>query len=167
MNLEAEIRDLAARRDIQKALFAYARGLDRLDPALQMTAFHADAHVDCGLMQGGPQAFVDFAQGFLAKMAGTQHLLGQIDLEVDAAAGTASGEVYFSAWHRTDENGVTADLFMAGRYIDSYRCVGGIWAIQSRHEIIDWVRNVPASDEILAQMPSLNRGRNGANRIGG
>ena len=47
LDLEAEIRDLAARRDINAAVQRYMRGLDRLDADLQRSAFHADAVIDC------------------------------------------------------------------------------------------------------------------------
>lgn len=163
MNLEAEIRDLAARRDIHKAIFAYMRGQDRLDHDLQMTAFHTDSDVDCGLLRGGPKAYTDFAQAFLAGMGGSQHLVGQIDLEVDAEAGTGSGEVYFFAWHRQFEDGEEFDLFMAGRYIDEYTYKDGKWAIQRRRELIDWARKDAPSDAFMAGMPLIHLpGRNGA-----
>ncbi|HEX8056538.1 MAG TPA: nuclear transport factor 2 family protein, partial [Novosphingobium sp.] len=51
-DLEAEVRDLAARRDIADAVHRYMRGLDRLDPALQRTAFHDDAWIDAGIFAG-------------------------------------------------------------------------------------------------------------------
>ena len=156
MDMEAEIRDLTARRDIQKALFAYMRGQDRLDHALQMTAFHDDADVDCGLLRGGPQAYTDFAQGFLASMRGSQHLIGQMDLTIDAEAGTGSGEIYFFAWHRLIEGEEEYDLFMAGRYIDDYACKAGKWAIQRRRELIDWARRDKPSDSFMADMPLVH-----------
>lgn len=163
MNIEAEIRDLAARRDIQKAIFNYMRGQDRLDHALQMTAFHTDSDVDCGLLRGGPQAYTDFAQGFLATMKGSQHLVGQMDIDVDAEAGTGSGEIYFFAWHRLIEDGKDFDLFMAGRYIDEYSFKDGKWAIQRRREIIDWARKDTPSDAFMEGMPLVHLpGRNGA-----
>lgn len=163
MNLEAEIRDLAARRDIQKAIFNYMRGQDRLDHALQMSAFHDDSDVDCGLLRGGPKAYTDFAQGFLEEMSGCQHLLGQMDIDVDAEAGTGSGEIYFFAWHRLLEDGAEYDLFMAGRYIDEYSYKNGKWAIQRRREIIDWGRKDSPSDGFMADMPLVHlSGRKGS-----
>lgn len=161
-DLEREVRDLAARRDIQKAIFAYMRGQDRLDRQLQRGAFHDDADVDCGLLRGGPDAYTDFAQGFLANLVGSQHLVGQIDIEVDIDAGRASGEVYFFAWHRQVTDDREEDLIMAGRYVDDYECRDGRWAISRRRELIDWARTDPASDDILHQMEKIHlSGRNG------
>jgi hypothetical protein len=128
MDIEREVRDLVARREILKAIHAYMRGQDRLDPALQLSAFHADADVDCGLLRGGPQAYTDFAQGLLSQMKASQHLVGQVDLTIDIDAGTANGEVYFFAWHRVEDGselGEAGDLLMAGRYIDDYALKDG------------------------------------------
>ncbi|AUW58940.1 nuclear transport factor 2 family protein [Sphingobium sp. SCG-1] len=162
IDLEREVRDLLARRDITQAIHDYMRGQDRLDRDVQLRSFHADADVDCGLLRGGPEAYTDFAQGFLANLESSQHLLGQIDLNVDIDEGTASGEVYFFAWHRTNDNDEAKDLFMAGRYIDEYACKDGKWAIQRRRELIDWARHDPASDSILHEMTAIHlSGRHG------
>lgn len=155
-DLEAEVRDLAARRDIHKALANYMRGQDRLDVDLHLSAFHEDAYVDCGLMQGSAKEFVTFAQGFLSDLEGSQHIIGQVDIDIKGDA--ASGEVYFYAWHRIQENNVPKDLIVAGRYIDEYACRNGQWRIMRRRELIDWARTDPASDDFLNQHPILPRG---------
>ena len=123
-DLAAEIRDLAARRDITDAVQRYMRGVDRLDRDSLLSAFHADAYVDCGLMTGTPLEFADFALGFLADMDASHHQLGQVRIEFsggDAASGRASGESYFRAFHDVrNEQGEVRDLFIAGRYIDEF-----------------------------------------------
>jgi SnoaL-like domain len=161
-DLEAEIRDFAARRDITDAVHRYMRGLDRLDAALQRSAFHDDAFVDCGLMAGTADEFVTFAQDMLAGMDATQHLLAQVRLELHDAA-RASGECYFQAWHATrDEGGAPRDLFISGRYIDEYECRDGAWRIARRLLVTDWVRDDPADHGFYAANPTLNRsGRRG------
>lgn len=160
-DLEAEVRDLAARRDIYDAVCRYMRGQDRLDPVLHRSAFHDDAYVDCGLMAGTADEFVDFAQGFLADLEGSQHIIGQTRFHV--RGDEASGEVYFYAWHRIREDGEPKDLSVAGRYVDEYACRNGEWRILKRREIIDWARTDPATDGFLAANPSIVRaGRRGA-----
>ncbi|TNE42711.1 MAG: nuclear transport factor 2 family protein [Sphingomonadales bacterium] len=162
MDMERELRDLIARRDISKAIHAYMRGQDRLDHALQLSAFHPDADVDCGLLRGDAKAYTDFAQGFLANLEGSQHILGQIDMDIDCDAGTGRGEVYFFAWHRLLEDGVSYDLIMAGRYIDEYSFEDRRWAIKRRRELIDWARKDSASDDMLREMTQIHlSGRNG------
>ena len=146
-DLEAEVRDLAARRDINDCLCRYMRGQDRLDPALHRSAFHDDAWVDCGLMNGTADEFVAFAQGFLGDIEGSQHIIGQVQLGVKGDA--ASGEVYFFAWHRLHDDGVPTDLLVAGRYIDEYACRDGDWRIVRRRELVDWAKSTPAADQFL------------------
>jgi hypothetical protein len=156
-DLEAEVRDLAARRDIADAAARYMRGLDRLDPVLQRTAFHDDAVVDCGLMKGTADEFVEFAQGFLAEMGATHHLLGQSRIAIDGDA--ASGEWYFQAWHSSrGEDGQARDLFIAGRYLDDYACRDGDWRIVRRMLVTDWVKDDPGSLDFFAANPGAPRG---------
>jgi len=160
LDLAAEVRDLAARRDINRAVQRYMRGLDRLDPALQTSAFHPDAEVDCGLMKGGVEEFVTFAQGLLAGMDATHHMLGQVDIEIDGDR--ASGECYFQAWHRTgSEADGWRDLFIAGRYLDTYDCRAGDWRIASRTLVTDWVTDHPGNKDFFAANPQAPRGARG------
>ncbi|MCJ2178747.1 nuclear transport factor 2 family protein [Novosphingobium album (ex Hu et al. 2023)] len=159
-DLEAEIHDLAARRDINDAVQRYMRGLDRLDADLQRSAFHRDAVIDCGLMKGGVDEFVTFAQGLLAGMDATHHLLGQVRIELNGE--TALGECYFQAWHRTvgEDDGVR-DLFIAGRYVDEYACRDGEWRISARTLVTDWVKDDPGSLDFFVANPSAPRGARG------
>lgn len=161
-DLEKEVRDLAARRDIAQAVKDYMRGQDRLDWDLQRSAFHDDADLDCGLYRGGPDGYTDFAQGILADFKGSQHIIGQIDIAlVDDTR--ANGEVYFFAWHRITEDGEDKDLLMAGRYVDEYECREGAWKILRRREIVDWARTDPVTDHFIRDETSINlAGRRGA-----
>ncbi|MBL4613201.1 MAG: nuclear transport factor 2 family protein [Emcibacter sp.] len=158
-DLEAEVRDLCARRDINDALCRYMRGQDRLDPELHRSAFHDDAWVDCGIMKGSADEFVTFAQGFLADLKGSQHIIGQVHLDVDGDH--ASGEVYFYAWHRIEQDGEPKDLIVAGRYIDEYACREGEWRIVKRLELIDWARTDPTTDGFMSETPGLLLGQRG------
>jgi hypothetical protein len=158
-DLEAEVRDLCARRDIYDAVCRYMRAQDRLDPELHLSAFHEDSWVDCGLMAGTGAEFVDFAQGFLAQLENSQHIIGQTRFEIDG--NKASGEVYFYAWHRIQEDGKPKDLSVAGRYVDEYTCKNGEWRISRRREIVDWARTDDAADGFIAANTVVLGGRNG------
>lgn len=142
-----ELKDLCARRDIYDVVCLYMRGQDRLLPEVQRQAFHDDAHVDCGLFSGPPDAYVDFAQGFLAKIESSQHIIGQVHISIDEDV--ADGEVYFVAWHRTSNDGVESDLLIGGRYIDRYEKRFGSWRIMKRRELIDWARTDPSADAFI------------------
>ncbi|MCW1431059.1 nuclear transport factor 2 family protein [Novosphingobium sp. JCM 18896] len=166
-DLEAEVRDLAARRDITEAVHRYMRGLDRLDPALQRSAFHDDAQIDAGIFVGDAGEFVGFCQDFLGAMDASHHLLGQVRIEIDGSntgpIKTARGECYFQAWHGIrDPAGNPRDLFIAGRYVDDYACKNGEWRIVRRKLITDWVKDDPADHGFFAANPTTNRaGRRG------
>ncbi len=156
-DLESEVRDLAARRDINDAVQRYMRGLDRLDPVLQRSAFHDGAWTDCGLMAGSADEFVAFGQELLGAMDASHHFLGQVRIELDGDK--ASGECYFQAWHGSrDEAGNPRDLFISGRYIDEYACINGEWKIAKRKLITDWVTDNPANHGFYADNPTTNRG---------
>jgi hypothetical protein len=161
-DLAAEVRDLAARRDITDAVQRYMRGLDRLDAELQRSAFHDDAMVDCGLMKGPVDEFVAFAQDLLAGMDATHHLLGQVRIELDGDR--ARGECYFQAWHRSaGEDGGVRDLFISGRYVDEYARRDGQWRIAARTLVTDWVKDDPGTLDFFAANPTTVRGaRRGA-----
>ena len=160
-NRDDAIGELIAKEAIRGALCRYMRGQDRLDPVLHRSAFHDDAWIDCGLMSGTADEFVAVAQGFLADLEGSQHIIGQCDIAVDGER--ASGEIYFFAWHRVREDGEPKDLSVAGRYVDEYACRDGDWRIVRRREIIDWARTDPAADGFLNDNPMLPRGaRRGA-----
>jgi hypothetical protein len=159
MNLESEVRDLVARREIFDVLCNYMRGQDRLMPELHRSAFHDDAFVDCGPYAGGPDGFVAFAQDLLGGFKSSQHVIGQAQISVDGRV--ATGEVYFVAFHRIVEDGVDKDLFVAGRYIDQYEDRGAGWKIAKRCELIDWARTDPATDAFLAGPMRLVMGARG------
>lgn len=159
-DLVAEIHDLTARRDIHEAINNYMRGQDRLMPEVQRLAFHDDAHVDAGLFAGGPDAYVDFAQGFLGDIESSQHLIGQVQINVDGDV--ADGEVYFLAYHRIIEDGEDKDLIVAGRYIDRYEKRKDEWKIARRRELIDWARTDPAADNFLRTETALHLGARGS-----
>ena len=156
-DLEAEVRDLAARRDITLAVQRYMRGLDRLDRDLLVSAFHEDAYVDAGLEAGPPGPYADFCIEFLGQLGGSHHFLGQVQIELHGPD-AASGECYFQAWHESfDEDGGSRDLFIAGRYIDEYACRNGEWRIARRRLITDWVTDLPANHAFFDN-PGIHRG---------
>lgn len=154
--MAAQLHELKARQDIHGVICQYMRAQDRLLPDLHLDAFHPDAFVDCGLFAGSASEFVDFAQGFLGDLESSHHMIGQADIKVEGSV--ARGEIYFIAQHRIKQDGVDADLFVTGRYIDRYEDRGTGWRIASRKEIIDWARTDPTSDGFLKDNPGLNIG---------
>jgi hypothetical protein len=144
------IQDLAAH---------YMRGLDRLDSALLEAQFWADARCEYGIFSGNPADFAAFCMAALADHTRNHHMLGQHLIDF-AGEDEAFGEVYYQAYHRVfDDSGAARDLFIAGRYVDRYERRAGIWKIAYRSELVDWVRDDPASDAMVAAAPFIMGGR--------
>ena len=142
---ESELRALAA---------TYMRGLDRLDEALVRSVFADAATTHYGSFTGGPDEMAAMAMRALSAYRTTQHQLGQINLRIDGD--TASGEVYFQAFHQHATDGF--DRFICGRYIDRYARRGDRWLMTHRTEVVDWTRTEPIADEYFALRPHTVRG---------
>lgn len=141
---------LVAWHDIYDLLCDYMRAQDRLIPDLHLSVFHENATTDYGDgYRGGAAGFVEFAQGVLRPHRANHHMIGQVRIDFETTD-RAFGEVYFQAFHRLEnEAGEERDLFMAGRYVDRYEARDGVWKIAHRSELIDWVRDEPAADDML------------------
>ncbi|MEM9744089.1 MAG: nuclear transport factor 2 family protein [Pseudomonadota bacterium] len=147
-----EHAEVADRLAIMELSGRYMRGLDRLDADAFRGLFWDDAHLEYGIYSGGPAEFIAFCLEALKSHGANQHMLGQIIIDFDEAEpDTAFGEVYYQAYHRTqDDSGSDRDLFISGRYVDRYERRGGRWAIAYRSELVDWTRDDPASDQWFA-----------------
>lgn len=133
----------------------YMRGLDRLDGALLEAQFWPGARCEYGVFSGTAGDFAAFCMELLAEHARNHHMLGQHLIDF-TGPDEAFGEVYYQAYHRVfDEAGAACDLFIAGRYVDRYERRGGIWKIAYRSELVDWVRDDPASDGMVAVTPFI------------
>lgn len=141
---------------IQDLAALYMRGLDRLDGALLEAQFWPEARCEYGIFSGSPSDFANFCMAALVDHQRNHHILGQHLIDF-AGEDEAFGEVYYQAYHRVaGEDGAPRDLFIAGRYVDRYeRRHGGTWKIAYRSELVDWLRDDPASDAMLAGAPFI------------
>ena len=133
----------------------YMRGLDRLDGALLEAQFWPDARCEYGVFSGSPAEFAAFCMTMLTTHQRNHHMLGQhlIDFVFEDEA---FGEVYYQAYHRVaGEDGAPRDLIIAGRYVDRYERRDGVWKIAYRSELVDWVRDDPATDAMIAAAPFI------------
>lgn len=122
---EAVLRSLAAR---------YARGVDRRDRDLFLSAFAPDAvlTVPRHVMRGHDEIAV--VPEAIKRWETTFHFLGQSAYWPGPSAGTAGGEVYCVAHHWSERKGTWV---MYIRYADSYVRDGSSWLIASRRVITD------------------------------
>jgi hypothetical protein len=140
---------------IQDLAALYMRGLDRLDEALVAAQFWPEARCEYGIFSGSPADFAAFCMGALQTHDRNHHMLGQHLIDF-TGEDEAFGEVYYQAYHRiTDAAGAKRDLIIAGRYVDRYERRGGVWKIAYRSELVDWLRDDPASDAMLEGTPFI------------
>jgi hypothetical protein len=133
----------------------YMRGLDRLDGDLLEAQFWPEARCEYGVFSGSPADFAAFCMAALKDHVRNHHMLGQHLIDF-TSADEAYGEVYYQAYHRVfDDSGAARDLFIAGRYVDRYERREGVWKIAYRSELVDWLRDDPASDAMLEGAPFI------------
>lgn len=125
---------LADRDALRSLAAAYARGVDRRDRNLFLSAFHPEATLEVrGLVMTGHEQ-IGTVIDRIARYARTFHMLGQSAYE-PAAGGAAAGEVYCAAHHWTPGKG---DYVMYVRYDDRYASHDSAWLITARHVLIDF-----------------------------
>jgi hypothetical protein len=133
----------------------YMRGLDRLDGDLLEAQFWPEARCEYGVFSGSAADFAAFCMAALKDHVRNHHMLGQHLIDF-TSADEAYGEVYYQAYHRVfDDSGAARDLFIAGRYVDRYERREGVWKIAYRSELVDWLRDDPASDAMLEGAPFI------------
>ena len=157
---------------IMYVVYKYCRAIDRLDRELLESVFHEDSIHHHGEYKGPSAQFCDFAFDILSKMEHTQHLVGNILVEVDG--NLAWSESYWQAFHRlakgrdfSESGGFVADhdpsidedVFISGRYIDKFEKRHGEWKIIKRQGVHDWVRFEPATDKGWREGPGPAPGR--------
>lgn len=136
---------LLAKQDCAELIYRFARGLDRCDEAIVRGVFHPDATDDHGQFKGSAAAFVDWVMPLLRGMERTQHLIGNVLVEVVGDA--AWSESYFIANHDlTDGEGKPIRYVAAGRYLDRFERRGGVWRIAHRTCVSDWSATHPRTD---------------------
>jgi hypothetical protein len=162
-------RRIEDRQQITDGLHLYCRALDRCDESLLRSLFHADSVHSHGAYQGSSSDFCRFAMELLHKLEKTQHLLGNIVIEL--AGETAYSESYFHAHHRiakgtpgfgpfiTHRADVDEDIIIAGRYLDRWQRREGVWKIARRIGVHDWEQWSVADERDLITLPPQGRSR--------
>jgi SnoaL-like domain len=136
--LVSKLNELIARQEIEAALLRYCRGVDRLDKALMLSAYHPDAIDDHGVVVLGAEAFCDWAIDYHCAMnMVTQHAISNLTIDVDGD--TAHSECYYTYMGTVD--GANTQ-FSFGRYVDRHEKRNGVWAIAARFCFIETVQEL-------------------------
>lgn len=125
---------LLAEREIQRNLVAIARAMDERDWDALRHVLLAEATADLGLgLITGREAIVDFIRGFLDACGPTQHLLGNV--LIDVSGDTASSRSYVSDMHLGLGTKSTLTFSTLGDYHDQWLRVGGGWRLSHRTKL--------------------------------
>jgi len=145
------LRNLIAKQAIREALQRYARGVDRGDAPLALSAFHPDAVLRHGFLdEVSPREWITWVMsrppidrigiGHFEPaenvVLGQQHHL--TNQTIDIQGETAFSECYFvehTLSRRGEQLYVTT---VGGRYVERYECRDGDWRIAERDAVRDW-----------------------------
>lgn len=134
-SMEEMVAELWDREQIRQCLTRYARGVDRFDRALILSAFHDDCIDEHGKFVGNSEEFVDWALAMHERaQLSHQHCLLNHTCELDGD--TAHAETYFMfvAMNRAGRPLTIG----GGRYIDRLEKRGRDWRIAARVTLRDW-----------------------------
>jgi len=130
--LRRELQTLRAERDIARNLMAFARGMDARDWDAVRALMIDDVVGEFGRgPEVGADRLVASIREFLDVCGPTQHLLGNIVVDVDLDAGTAMSHAYVSDMHLGASR---PDLTFStlGEYHDTWQLIDGRWMITHR-----------------------------------
>ncbi|MGE3691201.1 MAG: nuclear transport factor 2 family protein [Novosphingobium sp.] len=138
----ARIRKLLDEQDIRDCQARIARGADRFDRALYLSACHPDAQISVG---GHVMAAADSFEGGMAGHAegtwATLHCLGTSNCDIDGD--TAHVETYHLYCARTKGGPSWA---ATGRYLDQFERRQGKWGLVFRHIAVEWTGTLGPMD---------------------
>jgi 3-phenylpropionate/cinnamic acid dioxygenase small subunit len=130
-----ELQELIDRDKINQCLLRYARGVDRLDAELILSAFHEDAiDFHCKGRCGSAKHFLGWWAPTQAMREVAQHYVTNVTIDIDDD--TAHVESYFLALMKT--KGQDATFLTGGRYTDRMEKRGGEWKVALRLVHIEW-----------------------------
>jgi SnoaL-like domain len=129
--LSMDIEILYAEREIQRALYAFARAMDERDWGAFDMILAVDANADMGSgMVYGRAAIVSLMRSYLDKSGPCQHLLGNITIEIagDSATSTCCSSVMTVG---AGQNSHLNQLIL-GDYHDRWQKRQGHWYVLER-----------------------------------
>jgi hypothetical protein len=140
----------SARSEIERALFSYARGVDRQDWALVKSVYHEDATDRHGEFQGNIDDFIKYLVQRHVNIEQSIHFITNVIVELVGDA-TALVESYYFCQQRLKSaeaiekafgnvfvaDDETVQLNTSGRYIDRFERRAGSWKIADRKVAFD------------------------------
>lgn len=133
--LAEKVAELWDREQIRQCLHRYARGVDRFDREMILSAFHPDFLDEHGKFVGTPEEFVTWALE-MHEGAHMSHQHCLLNHSAEIVGDTAHAETYF-LFVSMNRNGKPVTIG-GGRYIDRLEKRAGDWRIAARVTLRDW-----------------------------
>lgn len=126
------LQRLCDERDIQRELILFARAMDDRDWTAMTDILADDAEGDFGTGRlHGSAAIIELIRGFLDSCGPTQHLLGNVVIDVDGD--TAFSQAYIRDVHLHSDAEPTTRFYTLGDYKDTWqRRADGTWRLTER-----------------------------------
>jgi hypothetical protein len=122
---------LLAERDITQQLTKFARAMDARDWESIANITAEDIRADFGLGEiRGRTALIQHIRSFLDTCGTTQHLLGNIIIQVNGTQATS--ESYVSDMHLCQDPDKNLYFRTLGNYSDAWTCINGVWLLNQR-----------------------------------
>lgn len=130
-----DLESLLAEREIARAIVRMARAMDERDWAALDDILLPEATANLGMGTiTGREAIVAFIRTFLDDCGPTQHLLG--NLLVDVTGNTATSRCYVSDMHKGVGEKAHLTFSTLGDYHDQWRKVEGRWYMSHRTKLM-------------------------------
>jgi hypothetical protein len=150
---ESEIRamrEFMDRQSILDCITNCARGIDRLDRTLVLSAYHPDGIDDHGIFVGTAAEFFDWLSSMFDAETSTQfHYITNHRCEIHGDE--AHAETYYVNVTTTVD--VNTIILAGGRYIDRFERRSGQWKIALRYCLIEWTTNAASTAHPFANLP--------------
>ncbi len=154
---DARLDEVHSRLMIAQVLTRYSRGIDRCDLAVLKSVWWPDATADYRGEATNALVWAEAALGGLSKMHRTQHMLGNMLIDLEPGADRATAETYCRAYHELGEGQDRREMVVGGRYLDVLERREGEWRILARRYIMDWNTNRPSTHQDDGFYASLDR----------
>jgi hypothetical protein len=124
---------LLAERDIARQLAGFARAMDARDWAALDSVIAEEASADFGTGEvSGRAAIIRVMRSFLDDCGPTQHLLGNLTIDLDADGTAARSRCYVSDLHLGSGAQAARTFQTLGEYQDSWARRAGRWWLTRR-----------------------------------
>lgn len=145
---DATVQHIADHQAITGLIYRYCRAMDRIDPELGYTIWHADGLADYGAtFSGTGHGFVDWVCEQHRGMQAHSHQVTNIILTIDSDK--AASESYVTAALRLERSGQRVEITVRGRYLDRWSRRDNCWGIDERRYIQDFDEIRPVGETLL------------------